>query len=232
MSSCSSLGERDPTFRLAGSQVWAVTALHLDRLEPARQRLETAVSLADELADPALAALVGQDFRVMSRAFLGWTLSLLAEQDRGAELAAEAVAIAHQRAHPPDLAFALAIEALCAAIRRDAVTARRAAEEGLRLASEHGFPMFAAMHAMHRGWARAEEGEPGEGIADLLAGLAAFDATGARMLRSWFLMLLARAYRLAGHHDDARAVVDEALAQATRCWDRELEELRGELASA
>ena len=189
------------------------------------------MALADELADPALAALVGQDFRVMSRAFLAWTLSLLGDQDRGAELAAETAAIARQRAHPPDLAFALAIDALCAGIRRDADTARRDADEGLRLASEHGFPMFAAMHAMHRGWARAEDGDPEEGIAELRAGLAAFEAAGARMLRSWLLLLLARACRLAGHDADALQAVDEALAEVTRCWDVELEELRRELVS-
>ena len=73
----------------------------------------------------------------------------------------------------------------------------QAAEEraaALRLASEHGFPMWLGFATALRGWVLVEEGQTTEGIAHLRQGLATWQATGAEVWRPYFFTLLAEVY--------------------------------------
>src|SRR5262249_47474511 len=79
----------------------------------------------------------------------------------------------------------------------------------------------------------AEQGRKGEGTAQIRQGLAAFDATGAVMGRSYYLALLAEAYGKAGQPEEGLAVLAEAINQVQktgeRYWEAELYRLKGEL---
>jgi predicted ATPase len=79
----------------------------------------------------------------------------------------------------------------------------------------------------------AEQGRSEEGIAQIQEGLAAFRATGAELMRPYFLTLLAEAQMQIGRLDDGLNSLAEALAAADRYENRhyepEMHRLKGEL---
>src|SRR5947209_8034606 len=85
-------------------------------------------------------------------------------------------------------------------------------------------PSYMAM--VLEGWALAEQGRPGEGIAQIRQGIAAWRATGAALDRPYFLALLAEVYGRCGEVEEGLAVVGEALAwmhhHGERYWEPEL----------
>jgi predicted negative regulator of RcsB-dependent stress response len=86
---------------------------------------------------------------------------------------------------------------------------------------------------MIRGWTRVQVGDTDEGIHELQRGLAAYDATGAKLWRAHFLGLLGRALKDVGRTEEAVAAVDEALVLVTTTSDAwaaaELHRIRGDL---
>jgi predicted ATPase len=101
------------------------------------------------------------------------------------------------------------------------------------LASEHGFPVWAAFGRILQGWAVAQKGEAATGIARIRDGLAAYEATGSRMNAPLNFALLAEALALAGRIEEGLAALDHALATASvsgeSAWDAEIHRLRGDL---
>ena len=89
---------------------------------------------------------------------------------------------------------------------------RELAEERLDIAREHGFALRAAAATMLLGWARSAEGEGADGLATMRAGFAAYEGTGARDDRPYWLAPLAEATVQTGDHDAALRLVDEGLA--------------------
>ena len=89
------------------------------------------------------------------------------------------------------------------------------------------------MGTILRGWALAEQGQGEEGIAQIRQGLAALRATGAEVVRPYFLALLAEAYGKVGQTEEGLSVVAEALAlvdkTGERFYEAELYRLKGEL---
>jgi predicted ATPase len=79
----------------------------------------------------------------------------------------------------------------------------------------------------------AEQGSCEEGIAQIRAGLDTYQATGAKLIRPYFLALLAEAYGKVGQIAEGLAVLQEALttAQATgeHVYDARLYRLKGDL---
>ncbi len=78
------------------------------------------------------------------------------------------------------------------------------------------------------------QGQGEEGIIQILQGLAAYQVTGAELLRPFFLALLADAYGTAGQAEEGLAVLFEAQALADKIadeswWKAEISRLRGAL---
>ena len=73
------------------------------------------------------------------------------------------------------------------------------------LASEHGFAQWAARGRILQGWADAQTGQATTGIARIRDGMAASEATGARVCTPLFLTLLAEALALAGKIEEGLA---------------------------
>ncbi|MFB1486634.1 MAG: AAA family ATPase [Thiocapsa sp. C3-sup] len=84
-----------------------------------------------------------------------------------------------------------------------------------------------------RGWALAEQGKPAAGIVSIRLGLKEWDATGAVLIRPYYLARLAEAYAHSGYLPDALDQVAEALATVERTGERwyeaELHRLQAEL---
>jgi predicted ATPase len=117
--------------------------------------------------------------------------------------------------------------------RREEQAVQERAEAVIALSTEQGFPYWLALGSMLRGWALAEQGQGAEGISQLREGLAAFQATGAEVWRSYFLVLLAEMHGKVGQAAEGRRVVEEALAIVERTegrfYEAELYRIKGEL---
>src|SRR3990172_11917413 len=104
----------------------------------------------------------------------------------------------------------------------------------MTLSTEHGFPHWVAMGTILRGGALAEQGQGEEGIAQMRQGLAAWRATGAELVRPYFLALLAEASGKVGQVEEGLTVLAEAVSvvnkSGERFYEAEIYRLKGEIA--
>jgi predicted ATPase len=218
---------------LVGHRTLATSLISSGDYRAALAHLETAASLhrPDEHRDSAFH--YGQDIGVSAFVFLSWALWHRGYPDQSARAADRVLAYSRQLGHAHTLAHALALTGIAAVFARDVATARAYGNDCVAIASEHGFAQWAAVGRILRGWAGAQRGEATTGIAHIRGGLAAYEATGARVFAPLFLTLLAEALAFAGNIEEALAALDDALARAAvsgeRGWDAEIHRLRGEV---
>jgi class 3 adenylate cyclase/predicted ATPase len=218
---------------LVGHRSLALSLMYSGDHRAALEHAEAAASLyrPDEHRDSALH--YGQDIGVSAFTVLSCALWHCGYPDRSARAADRALASSRQLGHAHTLAQALSFAGAAAVFARDVATACARSNDCVAIASEHGFPQWAGHGRIVQGWADAQRGEATTGIARIRDGMAAAEATGARVSTPLFLTLLAEALALAGKIEEGLAALDDALAQAAvsgeRGWDAEIHRLRGEL---
>ena len=93
--------------------------------------------------------------------------------------------------------------------------------------------MWLGQGTVLQGWALAEQGQSEEGISQIRQGLATYQAIGAGIFQSYYLVLLAEAYGKAGQAEEGLAALAEALTvvdkSGERFYEAELYRLKGEL---
>jgi DNA-binding NtrC family response regulator/predicted ATPase len=207
-----------------------VSAFWLADAASARRHLEWVMAIYDPDEHGPHAIFHGQDSGVTALGYLGWVRWLLGHPGRAADAAARALALADRLAHPFSRGVALCLAAGTSVLRREPAVARQRAEPAVALATEHGFPSWAAMGTFFRGWAMSEQGHA-EGITEMRRGLAAWRGLGSELGAPWFLALLAGALAARGDADEALRAADEALAVAARGDERwaeaEIHRVRG-----
>ena len=160
-------------------------------------------------------------------------LWLLGYPDQAVENLREMLTLFEGSSNPYGLPVALLFAAILHQFRREEPLTLERAEAAITLSTEQGFPQLLALGTALRGWALRERQQGMAGIAQIHEGLAAWRATGAELLRPYFLALLAEAYREAGQAEDGLRVLDEALMTVRdtgeRWWEAELYRLKGEL---
>ena len=158
-------------------------------------------------------------------------LWVLGYPERAVQQSDEALTFAQELSHPFSLVFALTAKALLYHMCREATVVQEQAEMAITVSTEHGFPFRAAFGSMLLGWAMAERGEGEAGIAWIEEGLAAFQATGARLHNSVWLGLLAGAYGKLGRVEAGLTVLAEALRAVEdtgeHFYEAELQRLKG-----
>jgi hypothetical protein len=160
----------------------------------------------------------GQDVGVGPIGYLGWTLALMGEPDRGAATADRALALARESGHPFTIAHALNIAGLVRCDRREPGRVGVLGEEMLALSREQRFPFLTALGLMLTGWARFEQGDREGGLATMREGDAMYRGAHQRVgLRS--RAQLADALLVTGAVDEALAVTADALAHADATRD-------------
>ena len=116
---------------------------------------------------------------------------------------------------------------------RDVATACAYGNDCVALTSEHGLSHWGTYGRILQCWADAQKGQATKGIARIRDGMAAYEATGARVYAPLFLTLLGEALALAGKLEEALTALDDASAKAAvsgvRGWDAEIHRLRGGL---
>jgi predicted ATPase len=218
---------------LIGHRALALSLIVSGGYRAALEHFETAASLyrPDEHRDFALR--YGQDIGVSAFVQLSWALWHRGYPDQSARAADRALAYSRELGHAHTLSVAFYHAGMAAAFARDVATVHAHGNDCVALANEHGFALWAARGRILQGWADAQGGEATTGIARIRDGLAADEATGARLSTPFHLTLLAKALALAGKIEEALAARDDALATAAasgeKGWDAEIHRLQGEL---
>jgi predicted ATPase len=217
---------------LVGHRILASSLIYSGDYRAALAHAETAASLyrPDEHRDDAFR--YGQDIGVNAFVTLSGALWHRGYPDQSARAADRALAYSRQLGHAHTLAHALCLAGMVAVFTRDVATACAYGNDSVAIASEHGFPLWAALGRILQGWAGAQQGEATTATALIRDGLTAAEATGARVYTPLFLALLAEALAFDGKIEQALAGLDDALAQAAVSgasgWDADIHRLRGE----
>jgi class 3 adenylate cyclase/predicted ATPase len=224
----------DRTLLVIAHDVVQDTSLWLGEYTKTRAYMERGLALYDPQADRALAFVHGgYDPAMACHCFGGHALWYLGYADRAVTHSREALALADQLAHPPTLVFALSHAAVLHQFRGEPRLAQKRSDAAIALAKEHGFDFWLAHATIPHGWALVQQGHTDEGLAEIVDGLARYQATGAELERPLWIALLADAYARAGRPERGLAAVEEALADVektgVRFHEAELRRLKGEL---
>ena len=228
--------ETSPGLLLAGNFLLGSSLFHLGRLEESLHHMSEAVRMHAGPAESVLSLFAGADIDVFCRSYLSHIAWHREDGNQAAAHAADAIAAAEQIRHPFSQAIALAYAAMLHVFRGDS---RLALEHGLRavdLCSRHGFAYYLAMANILTGWARAAEGDPSAGLAQLRHGLDGMRHLGAELRLPFYFKLLAETLARTGLIGDALANLSTGFAFATKNSEEwvlaHLHLVQGELLSA
>jgi len=224
---------RDPAALMHGHAALGSTSYWMGQFLPAKQHIETAISLYDPERYTLAFRYGAGDSRVFHLSYVALTLWHLGYSDRALKRSNEALALAEGLSHPFSLTFAEFFVGVMRQLRREVHAAQEHADGMIALSAEHGFSQLLAWATTVRGCAMAEQGRKEEGIAQIQEGLAAARAIGAELWRPYFLCLLAEACMATDRLDDALSALTEALTAAdeheNRHCEAEAHRLKGEL---
>jgi predicted ATPase len=224
---------QDAAMLVAAHRALGVTLFQLGAVASAQIHFAQGIALYAPQHHRAAALLYGDDSGVVCHSFAALTLWKLGYPDQGLARSQEAVTLAQQCAHPVSLSFVLTFTAVFHQLRREVRATQARAEATIRLAKEQEFPLWRAVGCILRGWALAQQGEVQEEVKQMYQGMIAHRATGAELLRPYFLGLLAEAYGTLGEPGAGLMALAEALTLAEttgECWyAAELYCLKGEL---
>ena len=224
---------QDAAMLLAAHRALGATLFWLGSLAAAHAHFTQGIALYDPKQHPAFAFLYGEDAGVTCRSLGARVLWCLGYPDQGLTQNDEALTLVQQSAHPFSLGLALSSAAAFHQYRREVRAAQERAEAAIRLAQEQRFPFFMVFGTILRGWALVQQGQAQEGIKQINQGLTTYPATGAEMLRPYFLVLLAEAYGTRGQPEAGLTVLTEALTftdtTGEHWYEAELYRLKGEL---
>ena len=231
--------------RLRGFSIFVTAAAPL---RVAHNHLKAALELYDEQRDADLKTRgYGQDPRCACEAFLSLVQWL--RGDAAGAVAWSRKALDHGKAsnHSNTWGYVLCFGgATFDVFRGDVASVRPRASELLRFAEKEGLPVWLAYARVLEGWGAARTGQPEEGLARMMEGLADFDypsgaasallgrpSQGMGFLKSFFLYLLADVHARQGRATEALAVLDTAWSVADTSgegfWKAEIKRLTGEL---
>jgi predicted ATPase len=224
---------QDSAMLLAAHRTLGTTLFFMGAIASAHTHFAQGMALYDLKQHGAFAFLYGEDTGVICHSQAAWALWYLGSPAQGLTRSQEAVTLAQQSAHPFSLAFALNCVAMFHQFRREVHGTQEHAEAAISLATEQGFPLWIAHGAILRGWALAQQGQAQEGIVQITQGLMTYRATGAELLRPYYLALFAEAHSIIGQPEAGLTVLAEALTLVDKTGERwyepELHRLKGEL---
>ena len=221
----------DSTLLIQAHRAMGHTLFWLGEFSSARSHLEQAIARYDPQLHRSLALTYGEHAGVITRGFAAHVLWYLGYPDRALEAMQEALSIAAELTHPWTVAMINVFAAWMRVYRREPHLVQQPAESALKLAREHELAFWVGHATVLQGWARVQQGEGEEAIADIRRGIAAYRATGAELESSYWFALLAEATGDAV--EEGLAALTEALdlvaTTGVRLYHAELFRLKGEL---
>jgi predicted ATPase len=223
----------DPALAVIAHTALGATWLSLGALPAARSHLEESSARYTPDQHRTLVFRTGQDPGVACRLYVAATLWLLGYPEQARTRLQEALTLAHALSHPFSLACARCWATFVSQFRRDVLAVHEHAEAAVALATEQGFPVWAALGTTLRGWALTMQGQGEEGMTHARQGIAALRATGAALFVPYLCTVLADVCAHLGHLEDALQVLAEAHALVKqhdeRYWEAEVCRLQGVL---
>jgi predicted ATPase/class 3 adenylate cyclase len=203
-------------------------------LEQAREHLERVLALYDHERHSSHAFTYGDNPATSARSALAQVLWLLGYPDQALRCSEENLTMLRSLVqHPYSVAFGFTLAAFLRQYLGEPQAARALAEEAVVISKAHGLAYMGAMASMFEGWARTLEGELDEGMAQMRRELVAQLATGAELVRPYWLWLLAEVCQRTGAAREGLALLDDADAAVEhthdRYWEAEIHRLRGRL---
>jgi predicted ATPase len=229
------LAQRQPAMGglLEGHLAVGGAAFFRGDLVAARAHLEQCQSLADALLYPASPFrdwFVAGVERIMWLVLALWALGYA---DQAQQRSQEALARARQVKDPPSLWLAECSAAMLSYCRRDVGGTRAYAEAAMAFAAAQGFGHRVDLGRILYGWAQVLQGDAAAGMAHISQGVAGSQAPGAKVMRPYWLSVLAEAHGQVGQPEAGLAVLAEALTLVAtaeaRWWEAELYRLQGDL---
>ena len=147
---------------------------------------------------------------VSCRFFSAIALWFLGYPDQALWRSREAITCAQQLNHPFSLSAAHHFASWLHLLRRESQLTREHADTAMAIAADQGFMFFIAFDTMLKGWAMAEKGQMKAGVSLLREGLAAFQATGTKVLVPQWMVVLAELYGMFGQIEEALSTLAEA----------------------
>jgi predicted ATPase/class 3 adenylate cyclase len=226
--------EHDPALLVEAYWALGNTFFHLGEFGAAQAHLAQCLTLYDAQRHSSHVFLYGGvEPGVFGLSYTAWVLLQLGYPDQALQKSQAACTLGQELSYPFSLAGVWVLAALLHQFRRERPLTHEWAEAAITLAREQGFPTWLAQGTILQGWARAEQGQTEEGIAQIRQGLTTCHAVGTGIYHSYFLALLAEAYGKAGQAEEGLATLTEALTVADnsgeRFYEAELYRLKGEL---
>ena len=219
----------DSALVLSGHRILGLVAYYSGDQPAALEHLETGLRLEGEHQSGGMQL---EEPWVYCRSVLGHVLWILGYPDQALERCHEAVNLARRIDHPMSLACARHHLGMLHYLRREVEATRREAEALLKIAADHGFPLWSAWGNLLQGWARSVR-EPLAAVPQLCQALAAWRATGARSMVPAYLGVIASAFDRAGDVKMGLSTLSEALEVVEEYGERlneaELLRLKGKL---
>lgn len=209
---------------------------HLGDFESARANLQQAAALSRPGEDRPHVLTHGHDPSVFCNSYLAWSLWFLGYPDQARDLIEKAVREGRESAHTYSYAAALTFAIRISQFRGDVAAVKPMVQELMTVSRKGSYAYYVAQGTIHEGWTLVTEGKTEEGVAQMQRGMSMLRETGTVLGVRGFLVQLAEGYELLGLRDKAFEAVEEAYrgddGTGTRCWDAEIERLRGELLAA
>ena len=226
---------RDPALLMEAHHALGVTLLALGEFSSALDHLKQAITIYDQNDYSSLAHVYGQDSGVVCRSHAAWALWFLGHPDQARTLNEQAVTLARETVPPPPLqpGCGVGLSAWLHQLFRDRQKTQELAQEAMALSTENEFVFWILMGMILQGWALTEGDTVADGVAQVRHGLATYRATGAEIMRPYYLGLLAEVAGKVGRVEEGLSLLAEALdaiGDSRECWwEAELHRLRGEL---
>jgi predicted ATPase len=169
-----------------------VVSLYLGRPTAARAHLEQALAL--DGGRHSLRFTYLYDPRVVCLSFLSATLFTLGYPDQALSRTQQALAEAHDRAHPESLAFAMNEAAGLYLDLRNTNAVQEQSEKLIAFATEQGFPHFVTEGKLLQAWMLAQQGAINQAIGQTCQCLTATQAEGKGIGMPYRLFTLAELY--------------------------------------
>ena len=177
--------------------------------------------------------LYGKDAATAGLSYRAVALCLRGYHDQAIQASTQALAQAHDVAHLFSVGFAMQFTSWTYFLRNDYTALREHADAQITFSTEQGFPFWQAGGVHFRARALAAQGQTEEGLTLMRQGLAAWQATGAKLGMPSYLATFAELCARTDRWEEAFSTLAQAFAfmeqTGQRYYEAELYRIRGEL---
>ena len=203
--------EADPALLSEAHLLSGISSNFVDDLSIAIDHVDKAIANFDASASGFVEFRVGPNPGVVANAVSGllrWTAGLA---DSAVTRMEHAIHLARDLDHPYSMAYALHHASVLHVSRLDFTSVAARADESLRLAMAHDYPVWRALALMFHGAAMVASGQPDAGLAEIEQGFTLYrELSTPPVFWPGLLMIRATAYGMAGDVDRAFMLMREA----------------------